>query len=189
MLTIGIDPGLHGAIAFLRPGFEASVLVTPLLEGTERDQYDVAALRRLLDRRSDAVPCLAIVERLAPMPLKFRQKGSAEKIGGGGVIANYNRGAATHLVVGLLAGLGIPYTLVLPQVWQREMLETVPGETTKAKSVWLARRLFPSCSLLATPRSRVPHDGLADALLLAEWGRRKLAGDQGRQMGLLGAAS
>jgi hypothetical protein len=185
VLTIGVDPGLHGAIAFVRPGFEPTVVVMPLLDGTERDQYDVTALRTLLDRRSDAVPCSAIVERLAPMPMKFRRKGSAEKIGGGGVIANYNRGVATHLVIGLLAGLGIPYTPVLPQVWQREMLADVPGADTKAKSVWLARRLFPSCSLLATPRSRKPHDGLADALLLAEWGRRKLAGDQGRQMGLL----
>ena len=40
--------------------------------------------------------------------------------------------------------------------------------------------------LLATPRSRVPHDGLADALCLAEYARRYLldqepgASDAGR---------
>jgi len=33
--------------------------------------------------------------------------------------------------------------------------------------------LFPKVNLLMTERSSVPHDGLVDALLMAEYARRK----------------
>lgn len=183
VLIAGCDPGLHGAIAWLDTETRAvQVGVMPLLPGVdgERDRYDVPRLREMLDRRR---PAVVILERLHPLPAKFRRAGA--EVGGGGVIANYNRGAATWLMIGLLTGLRIPFELVLPRVWQRALLENVPGEGTKAKSIWLARRLFPACSLLPTPRSRKPHDGCADALLLAELGRRQFAGDVGRQGGML----
>lgn len=183
MLVVGVDPGLHGAIAFLDPRTgKASANVMPLLGETERDQYDVPQLRLLLASRGrDSV---VFLERLMPMPPMFKRAGGGE-VRGGGVITNYNRGKATWLFVGLCSGLGIECRLVLPQAWQRSMLEGAQGEDTKARSVWAAQRLFPSVSLLEGPRCRKPHDGLADALMLAEFGRRQLAGDRGRQRGLL----
>ena len=42
----------------------------------------------------------------------------------------------------------------------------------KNTSIDLCKRLFPDINLLATPRSRKPHDGMAEALLIAEYGRR-----------------
>lgn len=171
MTVIGIDPGLHGGLAVIDDAGGARAIVMPLVAEAERDRYDVPRLKRLL-ATAPAGP--VFVERLHPLPAKFRRKGGEEREGGGG-IANYNRGAAVYLLVGLLEGLGREYQLVLPQVWQRLVLAGVPGESTKARSVAVARRLFPGLSLLATARSRKPHDGLADALCIAEYGRRSLA--------------
>lgn len=45
-------------------------------------------------------------------------------------------------------------------------------------SIKKAQELFPDVSLLASDRCKRPHDGLADALLIAEYGRRRLVGGQ-----------
>lgn len=184
MLAIGIDPGLHGAIAFV-DAREARVFLMPLRGDTERDEYDVDRLRAAIGAvalRADVI----VYEKLHPMPGSFKREGGVEQRSG--TIANYNRGAARWFITGLLCGLGVPperRVAVPAQTWQRAMLENIPGADTKAKSIWLAQRIFPSVSLLATARSRKPHDGMADALCLAEYGRRLLAGDKGRQRGLL----
>ncbi len=43
---------------------------------------------------------------------------------------------------------------------------------TKAMSLVAAQRIFPNESFLATERSSVPHDGLVDAALICEFGKR-----------------
>ena len=74
------------------------------------------------------------------------------------------------------------YTMVPPKKWQAAMFE---GQTkiyktgsktkidTKAMALVAAKRLFPKTNLLMTDKSSVPHDGLVDALLMAEYARRK----------------
>ena len=44
---------------------------------------------------------------------------------------------------------------------------------TKAMALVAAKRLFPKVNLMMTSKSTVPHDGLVDALLMAEYARRK----------------
>lgn len=69
---------------------------------------------------------------------------------------------------GLLSALHIEYHTVIPQDWQKAM-----GLTGKKKSgdanVKLAQQKYPGVSLV-TPKGRVL-DGVADALLIAEYGR------------------
>jgi hypothetical protein len=74
------------------------------------------------------------------------------------------------------------YTMVPAKTWQAEIFQ---GQTkifkkgtkgpldTKAMALITAKRLFPKVNLLMTERSSVPHDGLVDALLMAEYARRK----------------
>lgn len=197
MIIIGIDPGKRGAIATINTTTRmVDVEPMPIIRAREqgkRDQYDlddIAAAFRVWSRNPDTH---VVLERALAFPMKFRKKRAptdptpAEE-GTSGVVANWNRGYSLGIFEGILRALGVPYQPVLPQVWQRAMLEGIPhGDTTKAKSVWLAQRLFPSVSLVP-PRHHKPHDGFADALCLAEYGRRLLAGDQGRQRGLLDQA-
>jgi hypothetical protein len=186
VIVLGIDPGKTGGLAFLTLGIgpvpilhlEAMPVVTAKA-GKGRTEYDVPEIVRLVSaaQHRERGNVVVFLERLHPMPLAK-----------GGTIANYNRGAASHLFIGILAALGIAYHLVLPVVWQRMMLEGTSGADTKQRSVIAAQRIFPGVSFLPTERSRKPSDGLTDAALLAEFGRRKLAGERGQQRGLLEAS-
>lgn len=170
MIYLGIDPGKEGAIAFIDTGAAETGEVPvwyepmPLVKSAKgRDEYD---LRGILDRLEIALEgqqAFATVEKLQPMPLAK-----------GGTIANFNRGMA-HGWAWMLAALELPYQLVSPQAWQKVMHAGTPGEDTKQRSVIAAQRLFPAVSL--TPGRRVkPHDGIAEALLLADFGRRTHGG-------------
>lgn len=159
---LGIDPGLGGAVAVLEgTGRLIRVEDTPSLwvrAGRRRRRaYDVAAMRRILAR------CLlegngalhAVIEAQQAMP---RQ----------GVRSMFSTGFGYGVWVGLLAGLAIPYTVVAPRRWQSALL--MGRGDPKALSILTASQLFPGVSL---PRGR---HGRADAVLLAEYGRRLVCG-------------
>ena len=96
-----------------------------------------------------------------------------------GVVSMFNFGRCFGLIEGVVAALGYAYTIVLPVIWQRAIMGKVkPGET-KPASIAMAKQIFPNVPLFANPRSQKEHDGLADALLIAEYGRRKLHGPIG----------
>ena len=77
-------------------------------------------------------------------------------------------------IVGAVRALGLPLERPLPQAWKRVVLAGT--DRGKAAAIAYARRRFPAAELLPTPRSRRPSDGIADALCLAEFGRRLVAG-------------
>lgn len=58
-----------------------------------------------------------------------------------------------------------------------------PTRDTKAMSILAAHRLFPGVSLLRTDKCKKPDDGMSDALLIAEYGRRVLMGDRQKETG------
>lgn len=161
---IGIDPGKLGAIAVIDDG-GARIYPMPLIPSGKkgRDEYDLIAIGELVRgwARRDA---FVTVEKLQPMPLKH-----------GGTIANYNRGIAAGWAW-VLAALGVSHQLVSPQRWQGKMHEGTPAGDTKQRSIIAAQRLFPLVELKASARCRVPSDGFAEALLIAEYGRRTHAG-------------
>jgi hypothetical protein len=160
-IVIGIDPGVSGAVAALAgSGRVVAVDDTPTVWArpgrSRRRAYDVAAMRALLARHVvDGALVHAVVEHQQAMP---RQ----------GVTSMFSTGFGYGLWVGLLAGLGVPHTVVAPRKWQIAML--AGRGDPKARALLAASRLFPE---LAVPRFR---HGRADALLLAEYGRRLLAG-------------
>lgn len=105
---------------------------------------------------------------------------------------------ATEMII---RTLGIPYQAVAPKAWQKEIWQSgdlveevsyekkIKGQPlvpkidkktglikkktdTKATSLQAANRLFPGVLFLATERSKVAHDGIVDAVLLAEYAQR-----------------
>jgi hypothetical protein len=70
------------------------------------------------------------------------------------------------------------HEITSPRTWQKEFW-TVPkmaaGQKfdTKAAALAVVRKLWPTLDLRASERCSVPHDGIVDALLIAEYGRRK----------------
>lgn len=95
-----------------------------------------------------------------------------ERVGarpGQGVVSMFSFGQNVGYIMGLLTAHGIPFELVTPQRWKRSF-----GVSDKNDSVSVCRRLFPGVPLLRTPKCRKEHDGMAEALLMAEYARRSM---------------
>lgn len=142
MAIVGVDPGIAGAVALLDG--RGDVLDMP---ANPRDLWD-----SLSAWRADYHDLHAYVEKAQPMP---RQ----------GVASTFKTGYGYGVIIGLLAGLGIPYETVTPAVWKRKM--GLWGRDKEASRA-LARQYWPTASL-----GRVRDHGRAEALLIAEYGRRE----------------
>lgn len=147
MIHIGIDPGKSGAMAAINSE-TGRVLVRPF----DPAEYNIA-LREFANLRGEK--CFAVVERVSAMP-------------GQGVTGVFNFGENFGYIQGLLEAHGIPYELVRPQVWKRVFGCTKDKNTSLA----VCRRLFPDVELKRTPACKKEFDGFAEALLMAEYGRR-----------------
>ena len=82
----------------------------------------------------------------------------------------FNFGQSVGYIKGVLEAFKIPYQEITPQKWKREFCLN----SDKAASAEVCRKLFPEVSLLASERCKKPHDGMAEALLMAEYARIKL---------------
>lgn len=146
MIYIGIDPGKNGGIAVID------------YDKAYTYKYDNVKLIQLLDDfnvNNQKVKCM--VENVHAMP-------------GQGVTSMFNFGKNFGFIQGALSASFIQYELVSPQKWKREFGVTKDKNT----SIDCVIRLFPSVNLLPTERSRKPHDGMAEALLIAEYARRHM---------------
>jgi hypothetical protein len=203
-IFIGVDPGEKGAIAMLiGDGTQVVPMPTREPDGIEPDEEtsrrwpDEAKIglylrRAIYHAAGDPQRVVIAVEYAGPMPFLH-----------GGANAEHYRGAWPWGWRYAAAALKIPRPVfVRPQSWQAVMLgkvdlprAVVPVGSTeaqaaklkraasahrravlKASSVNAARRLFPGVELHTSERSRVESDGMAEALLIAEWGRRRFFG-------------
>jgi hypothetical protein len=92
-----------------------------------------------------------------------------------GAVSNFSTGHGFGLWLGLIVAMGLGHELVRPAVWKKDM----GLDKDKKRSIMIAKRLFPvTADLYKVPRGRVDSlDGRAEALLMAEWMRRKLQGE------------
>lgn len=146
MIYIGIDPGKTGALAVIFGGMDETVLV-PFGE-----QEYINTFRNLTGQKVKA--CL---EHVTAMPKQ-------------GVTSMFNFGQNFGYIKGLLEAFSIPYELVRPQKWKKEF--SITGD--KNSSIEVCKRLFPGVSLLRTDRCRKDDNNMAEALLMAEYARRRL---------------
>ena len=147
---IGIDPGQVGAAALI--GADGLALVEPWLG----DVVAAAGLLRGWTARYRIE--LAALERVASRP-------------GQGVASTFTFGANFGAWQGCLAALGIPSLLPTPAQWQRGLVLPSDGPDPKARSLAVARRLYPTIDL-----HRKGDHGKADALLLAHYARHQARG-------------
>lgn len=96
--------------------------------------------------------------------------------------SNFQFGRALGIIEGGFAGFEIPFLKVAPKTWQKvahlgipeiklplKVGQKNPSNDTKAMSLLAATRLFPTQDFLATEKSKKPHDGIVDALLIAHY--------------------
>lgn len=150
-LIVGIDPGINGALAFLsHAGQVISYSKMPKLASREQD---IPGLFKLLrDVRADLT--MVLIERVTATAI-------------GGKKQNFSFGRNLGQVEGVMVAMGLPFLEVHPKTWQKVMHDGASKSMgPKERSLLVAKRLWPSCDFGGE------HDGIIDASLIAEYGRR-----------------
>ena len=170
---MGVDIGKSGALAIIYPDGEIKTFEMPKIK-TELNYHQLNSIIR--DMKNEAVSHLgkdayAVFEKLGVIFGSSKQ--TAFSMG--------NQAGAVEM--SLIANQ-LPYTKVRAVDWQKAMFQgveeiTKPSKTgkkpvrdTKAMALVAITRIFPELKLTFGTRATVPHDGLVDAVLLAEYARR-----------------
>jgi len=172
MTILGIDPGLQGGLVLLsedRRILEREVMpVVTVAVKRRREGRIVNGSKGTLDRARLRM----LLAAWAPGHIILEQAG-----------VRPGESGTSALTIGI--GWGIlymaistyPHETVPPASWTKAMLGGTPATADPKDRARLAcASLWPRESFKATDRCRKAHSGLCDAALLAEWGRRRLAG-------------
>lgn len=158
MIIIGIDPGKSGGIAWYSPLHGMLCEVMP----TTPDGIHAPALHSLLKQIAKDSDAHVFLEKSQAMPKN-------------GAVSMFNYGVGYGIIQGLISAMNLPMTLVPPRIWTKIMHAGADSDNdAKDKSLVIALRLFPDQTFLATDKSKKPHEGLIDAVLICEYGRRLL---------------
>jgi crossover junction endodeoxyribonuclease RuvC len=144
--TIGIDPGIGGAIAWIDP--EQGVCIHDMPVMGKRNLINGAELVRILRHAKDRLPYAhVVIERAQSMP----KQGIASAFA-------YGRGFGT--IEGVVYALQLPLTFIAPAAWKRR----VGLGSDKRDAIARAIQLRPDAAPLLR---RVKDHGRAEALLIA----------------------
>lgn len=151
MITIGIDPGLSGAVGVLRGGCYVAVLDMPTVakgSGSVKREVDPAGLITLLRQHAPAEGAVAVaLERVNAMP-------------GQGSSSIFSLGDSFGCARAAVAACRFETVYVTPAQWKKHFGLTSDKELSRAAAV----RMFPEA-----PLSLKKHSDRAEALLMARW--------------------
>lgn len=177
MISIGIDPGLHGAIVVVNDVFQlVEYYDCPVIKnvkvkkGKKSTTYEFAPavmadfLRSILhNNRNEYVK--AWLEKAGAMPKQ-------------GLSSTFKTGRGFGIWEGILAMSSCPWDTVGPRTWSKEMFKGTPLGDPKQRSLTKAQRLFPTLPL-TLPKGRVLSlDGRSDASLIAYYGMLQMQGEE-----------
>lgn len=157
MISIGIDPGLTGAIAIMYGPNDYEVADIPIMargkgKSKVKNQVNAIALRDILSPFSTPETYVCVyLERISAMP-------------GQGVASMFSMGDTWGCIRGVLHTLEIPTEIITPQSWKRFYKLGKDKEIVRAKAI----ELFPAASL-----SRKSDHNRAEALLIANYGMQQ----------------
>ena len=158
-LICGIDPGLSGALAFVVERFDVrSVHDMPIFEVARGGK----AKRRELDGQ-------ALHDLLTGQPIAHAFVEQAQAMPGQAAYATGVFFQSYGVILGLLIGLRIPYTIVHPRTWKKTLSVPAGKDAARAR----ASQLLPDAAGWWPLKK---HDGRAEAALIAVWGCGNLAG-------------
>jgi len=162
----GIDCGLKGGLVCISDKGKLVITRTmPVIVEGKKSRIDISSLAVLFADLGQQQGCQTFI---------------VENPGGHAPSAQGLRSMTYSFAVieALLVNYGLKYHTVTARTWQKEFwqrpkLPTGVKFDTKQAALLAANNLWPSQSWLPSKRHRKPHDGLVDAALLAEYGRRK----------------
>jgi crossover junction endodeoxyribonuclease RuvC len=145
---IGIDPGASGALVALEDGMPIEWMRMPTIKVNKTTRVNGAAVARWI---RSVGPEHTYVEQVNAMP-------------GQGVVSMFSFGASFGTLIGVLAALEEPYSLVTPQAWKRAAgLIGMDKDASRAR----ASQMWPQWHELDTKSAGQAY---ADAALIARYG-------------------
>lgn len=160
MMFIGVDPGVHGGIAFLdsSDGAKAPSLTVYPMPIIGDKEYDIQQIKNILLRHR-IINCFATIEKQHCMP-------------GEGLPRTFKTGFGFGILLGMFAGLDIPHQIVSAKTWQARIFKGLPlKQDTKVSSAVIATRLYPNTNFRISDRARTIADGMTDAACIATFTR------------------
>ena len=179
MNIIGIDPGKNGAIVVLSNDGKILFRETMPCIGNE---FNILSLQ---------ITMRDIVKKFGEHVNVFIE--DVHAIFGSAAGSTFQFGYVVGITRAMVVAFNLSYTMVQPKKWQKEIYQGIPeirkpsivvktgkhkGQIrkgaldTKKMSELAAQRLFPSANLKRTDKCTINHDGIIDALLISEYGRR-----------------
>lgn len=149
MTVVGIDPGKNGGLAAIADDGKLSEVV-PM--PTDDNGIDFNAVAAFFKKHN---PSVIYMENVHAMP-------------GQGVTSMFNFGFSTGGLHGAARALSFDVKTVNPRTWQKTLMGDAKHE--KEDTIAYVTNLFPGVNLLATKRSKKPHDGMSDAIAIAYFG-------------------
>jgi Holliday junction resolvasome RuvABC endonuclease subunit len=148
MMYMGIDPGFSGAWSLIDHNGKYQSCGDMLHnEKHILTRAVIAEMSQAIDRQDVEI----IIESVHSMP-------------GQGVSSSFKFGMAFGAAIAMAERFNCPWHFVTPQMWKKDLGLT----SDKDESLAMARDLFP-----IAPLTRKKDGGRAEALLIAEWLRRK----------------
>lgn len=151
---MGIDPGIKGGICIMTPDYKVCELY-PM--PSIANEYDIKKLKEIVKS--------PYIRRIYIEQVHAIFKVSAK--------ATFKLGYGAGIVEAVVSCSERPYTMVRPKAWQKHAhigLDKNLKIKAKEKSLLAVSKRYPEVSFLKTLRSKIPHDGLVDATLIAEYG-------------------
>ena len=145
MMFMGIDPGKKGGVAVIEDG--RILYCMPLTKSSFFEAVDLST------EYGDMIACL---EKVHAMPKQ-------------GSVSMFTFGEGYGWLKGVMDSEQVRYQEIAPQTWKKEF----SLNSDKNRSIEVAKQLFPEADLFVEGH-RKESDGMAEALLMAEYARRKL---------------
>lgn len=191
MIYVGIDPGVTGAVCVIGKDKHIAFVDTPTYEVKSGKSFkstlDAPACaeiiaRIMIDSNAD---CYCVIEKVQAMPGKpsFARMAAGEKTQSMGATSAFNFGKGFGIWLGILAAFKMPFEQVHPATWKKQLMagmsttfdENTPDSVRKDAGRIRAIELYPNA--IGDLKLKKNH-GRADALLLAEYGRRTYFGPE-----------
>ncbi len=162
MYYVGIDPGLEGAIAVVRDSGEPYYISKmPVVEyksaGATKFKYDIPSLVNIFNLIETGFNDFSFcIESQSAAPEQ-------------GLVSTCKLCDGYGVLKGLAYSTGKAITLVRPAIWKKDMLAGMAQE--KNSSLLIVEKLYKDL-IKEVYEDRLDHN-IADAVLIAEWGRRQ----------------
>jgi Holliday junction resolvasome RuvABC endonuclease subunit len=151
MRVLGIDPGFSGGISLFEDG--ECIEAFPMPFYIADNEKKVINGKIIADYIKINSVDKAVIEFVHALPRD-------------GSVSAFSFGKNTGIIIGSIQACGIPIIEIAPQKWKKLVLGEKYDHKDKKGTINFCKDSFPKINLLATKRSRIEHDGMADSIAI-----------------------